>query len=248
MCLAARQRLFVCAEDVQLLLHRDASSACGEDVDDVCGLIGRPVAADLPFGGELVENLYHGRCLVRGDLARVQLVEVDVVGSQPAQASFARLLNVSPADVDAGAAARVLIEDEPNLCRNNHVLAERFERLPEDAFGMAATVRVRRVEQSHATFIRDANSGDRHLVVDLTPTGRGARELPWAAQRPRTGTESGDLPLADSPEGRHRAGLYRAGLYRAAHRHFLEIDLPQFDRSGRGPLRLNREYALSPID
>ena len=46
MGLAARQRLFVGAEDVQLLLDRDASSTGGEDVDDIGGLVGRAVAAD----------------------------------------------------------------------------------------------------------------------------------------------------------------------------------------------------------
>jgi hypothetical protein len=57
MSLAARQRIFVGAEDVQLLLHGNASGAYGEDVYDTRGLVGRPVAADLPFCGELVENL-----------------------------------------------------------------------------------------------------------------------------------------------------------------------------------------------
>jgi hypothetical protein len=46
MGLAARQRFFVRAEDVQLLLHCDASRARGEDVDDIGGLVGRAVAAD----------------------------------------------------------------------------------------------------------------------------------------------------------------------------------------------------------
>jgi hypothetical protein len=114
-----------------------------------------------------------------------------------------------------------LIEDQPHLCRDHHVVAERCDRLPENAFGMATAVGIGCVEQPHATFVCGPNSGDRHLVVDLTPTSRGARKLPGATQRPRAGAESGDLPLADSPDDLRRCG---ARLYRVIHRHSFEVD------------------------
>jgi hypothetical protein len=46
---------------------------------------------------------------------------------------------------------------------------------------MPTAVGVGGVEQPHATFVRGANRGDRYLVVDITPTGRGASELPAPA-------------------------------------------------------------------
>jgi hypothetical protein len=150
----------------------------------------------------------------------VQLVQVDVVGSQPAQACLAGPPNVGRAYLDAIASAGDFVEDEPDLRRNQHIVAERCDRLAENPFGMAAAVGIGCIKQPHATLVRGANSGDRHLVVDLTPTSRGARKLPRPTQRPGAGAESGDLPLTDSPGDLRR----RARLCRVSHRHSLEVD------------------------
>jgi hypothetical protein len=123
----------------------------------------------------------------------------------------------SRADVDAIAAAGGPIENELDLCRNHHIVAEWCHRLPEHAFSMATTIGVGCVEEPHATFVGGANSGNRHLIVDLTPTGGCARKLPGATQRPRTGAESGQLPLADSPNG-------LCGRCWIAHCHSFEVD------------------------
>ena len=127
----------------------------------------------------------------------VDLVEVDVVGAQPAQARLARLDQVMTRQPRV---VRAAAHRKPRLGRDQHTVAASLQRLADDLLRRARRVDVGRVDHVDAGV-------ERH--VDL-PLGAGevdladAAELPAACEAHRPEDQLGDAqpriaPTADSP-------------------------------------------------
>src|SRR5207248_5954080 len=114
-------------------------------------VVGAPaVGPDLAAVHQLVQHGYQIQRLWYRQVVDVQLVQVDKVGTEPAQRGFQlpaqpRRGAVRPAGLPAG-----LVEGETELGRDHHLVAPAGEGPPEYPLAVPGAVHVRRVEERHA--------------------------------------------------------------------------------------------------
>ena len=183
-------------DDVVPVLHahdRRDLHGFGELVD---GDLGEADVADLPLVLEPPQRAdlvgqRHGR------VDAVQLVQVDALQPQPAQAQFGLLAQVLRTAERDPVAAEV---DLPALGGDHHARRVRVQRLGEQRFVVAVVVRVGGVDERHAEVDGAAGDPDR---------GGPVRPGPHAGEPHRAESEAVDGQVADHGgvlHGSHPAG------------------------------------------
>ena len=145
------------------------------------GKVGMPDIANLPLGDELAEG---GQGLPDRSrrIGRVDLVEVEVVGTKAAQRVLDRAPDVAPAALGArGRPVAHVGALVPELRCQDHLVTPAGQYLAEDFLRSPAPVHVRRVEQGNARL--DGRIDDRAGRVGVQP----AAEV--VAAEPRYGYE-----------------------------------------------------------
>jgi len=148
----------------------------------------------------------------------VQLVDVDPLGLQPAQAVF----HIQP---HVGQDLRVvavydlvgLVEDVPELGGNDRPVAPSLERLPQNPLAVPDAVVGGRVELRDAGIQRSLDCPDGFPVVGLAPTGRvglfpGLGPGPRPADGPAAHAQGADVDTALAQSARLRRSHLIEGI------------------------------------
>ena len=118
----------------------------------------------------------------------MELVEVNVVGAQAAQARLAGLLDVRRAGIPASHISGVLIEGQPKLRRDQHAIAPASKRLADDALALSRAIYVGRVDEIDPAVETHLDGPHRLALVDLPPAKLTAAKLGRAADGPAAQT------------------------------------------------------------
>src|SRR5579863_1803428 len=119
---------------------------------------------DLAFGNELLDRSCH--ILNRHVWIDAVLIEkIDVVSSQPPQASVRHSLNMFRTTIGPRAALATLkIDVETKLCGNDHLFADGLECFPHQLFVRERPICFSCVEMVYASVIRGSNQPN-HLAL-----------------------------------------------------------------------------------
>ncbi len=101
----------------------------------------------------------------------MKLVEVDVVGLQPAQRRFAGAADAIRRRIRAGDLPGCLVKDGIELGGDHHLLALSSQRLAQDSFAMPGAVDIRRIKKGGAQIDRAVNGAARRVIHWPQPFG-----------------------------------------------------------------------------
>ena len=170
---ADRQHRRVVAQHRLVVLDRGAVRAGGRERLRRGLVVGAPaVRPDLALvdqglqGVDQVERGGHRQCV------DVQLVEVDVVGAEPAERVFQAAHRERRAGVGAERPPGALLADVAELGGDHHAVPSPGHRLTEDPLAVPGAVVAGGVEQGHPEIERPVDGADRFVVVHLTPAER----------------------------------------------------------------------------
>jgi hypothetical protein len=178
------------------VLNRRAVRACRERRRPVRVVRAPPVTADEAVGDQFLQRADHLAGLAEWQIAHVQLIEVDPVGTQPPQRRLAGLADVAGRGVLPGQRLPRGIVGVAELGRDHHIVAVRRQCPAEHLFAVAGAVGVRGVEERDAQVERPADRGGRLTVVDRTPPVRFAVHRERAANGPAAKADRADLDAA----------------------------------------------------
>jgi hypothetical protein len=116
----------------------------------------------------------------------VQVVDIDVIGSETAEAGLARLYQMI-----AGGAKIIgpIAHGECSLGRNENRFAAAGSGLAQDFFGCTLRINVGRIEEIHSRFEADIDQAGGFLYIAVAPAG----EKPAAAEGPAAEAENRNL-------------------------------------------------------
>src|SRR5207249_4564822 len=124
---------------------------------------------------------------LRRILARMQLVDVDIVGAEPAQARITGGLEIIPVDMQqrAEVLAALLINLKAKLGGDHRVVAPAGEGLAQDLFAMACAIGIAGIEERHSEVEPAPDRPDRLCIVHCSPAPRPpSGNLKGTADRP----------------------------------------------------------------
>ncbi len=185
------------AEHRQRVLHGGGAPGDLGERGGPVGPVGTPaVRPDQAVVHQVVERADERLSPGQRQVTEVQLVEVDVVGGQPAQRVGHRPAQVVRRGVLPGGLPGALVERVAELRGDHGLAAPPGERPAEHPLAVPGAVRVGGVEQRDAEVERAADRAYRLVVVDLAPAQRAGALGPGAADGPAPHTEGAHLDAA----------------------------------------------------
>ena len=151
--------------------------------------VGRARVADLALldhAGDLGPRLFH----VGVGVGPVDLVEVDHVHAQPAQAALRLLAHARRLQPVEDRALGRVIPDQAALRRQDHAIAAPLERLADDFLRVAQAVGGRGVDPVDPRVEAGLDGRDRFVVVLRPPA-----EVPRPADGPRAEADRGEVEV-----------------------------------------------------